>query len=194
MKCVSDLDCPENAQGRKQKSRGLQSLPKNSTYDEMPSPVGVLTLITSNKGLHAILWDTDRECLKYEAILNGLTRSTQEKNLIETKSQLLEYFQGERKVFNLPLVVEGTDFQIETWRQLQAIPYGATISYREQAERIGSKNKARAVGMANGVNPISIVIPCHRVIGSQGQLVGFGGGLERKAWLLEHEKRFARCP
>jgi len=95
----------------------------------------------------------------------------------------------QRHVFDLPLVLKGTDFQIQTWKQLLNIPYGQTISYTEQAGKIGDRNKARAVGMANGLNPILIIIPCHRVIGSSGHLVGFGGGLDKKAYLLKLEQK-----
>ncbi|MCP4494344.1 MAG: methylated-DNA--[protein]-cysteine S-methyltransferase [Gammaproteobacteria bacterium] len=103
-------------------------------------------------------------------------------------SDLTMPFSGKRKVFDLPLVINGTHFQTQAWQQLLKIPYGQTITYGEQAKRMGDKNKARAVGMANGYNPISIVIPCHRVIGSNGKLVGFGGGIERKALLLQLER------
>lgn len=168
--------------------RGVQFLPPNATYDEMDSPVGKLTIITSAKGLHAVLWDSDRENIVLEKIIQTLPKLTDERTIEHTKKQLTEYFQGKRQVFNLPLVIDGTDFQRQCWQQLQKIPYAETISYGEQAEKIGDKNKARAVGMANGRNPISIIIPCHRVIGSNGDLVGFGGGLSRKQWLLEHEK------
>lgn len=171
-------------------TRGIRCLPKDATYDEMESPVGKLTLITSSQGLHAVFWDIDRQNLQSEKIISGLTRSTDEKTIVQTKQQLSEYFQGKRTTFALPLILAGTDFQIQAWRQLQKIPYAATISYAEQANRMGSKNKARAVGMANGCNPISIIIPCHRVIGSNGHLVGFGGGLEKKAYLLQLETTF----
>jgi methylated-DNA-[protein]-cysteine S-methyltransferase len=165
-------------------SKITQSFSKDMTYDEMDSPVGKLTIITSVKGLHAILWE---DSFKDEEF-NRLTKSKNEKTLIETKKQLTEYFQNKRKTFDLPLVLEGTDFQIKVWKELLKIPYAKTISYAEQAERVGNKNKSRAVGMANGLNPISIVVPCHRVIGSNGKLVGFGGGLEKKAYLLNLEK------
>lgn len=168
--------------------RGILSLPKDAVYDEINSPVGKLTLIASPEGLHAILWDTDRKNLKYEKIINDLIQSKKEKIIIQTQKQLAEYFQGKRKTFDLPLILNGTDFQIQAWKQLMKIPYATTISYAEQAVRIGHKNKARAVGMANGLNPISIVIPCHRVVGSNGHLVGFGGGIEKKAYLIHLEK------
>lgn len=169
-------------------TRGIRSLPKSAVYDEINSPVGKLTIITSEEGLHAILWDVDRKNQQCEKIISDLNKSKNEKIMAQTKKQLDEYFQGHRKLFDLPLVLKGTDFQIQAWRQLLKIPYATTISYGEQAEKIGSKNKARAVGMANGLNPISIVIPCHRVIGSNGNLVGFGGGLDKKAYLLKLEQ------
>ncbi len=168
----------------------LQCLPKEAIYGEMDSPVGVLTIITSGQGLHAIFWESDFEDPEYRELKSTLTLSQNEKILIETKKQLVEYFQGQRKIFDLPLKLLGTDFQMQAWQQLLKIPYAQTISYGEQAERLGDKKKARAVGMANGQNPISIVIPCHRVIGSNGQLVGFGGGLNTKAYLLDLEKKY----
>lgn len=168
--------------------RGIQSLPKGATYDEMSSPIGKLIIVTSDKGLHAILWDTDRESFKCEEVVSGLIKSKNEKTIVQTKKQLAEYFHNKRKIFDLPLVLKGTDFQIQAWRQLLKIPYSSTISYAEQAEKMGDKNKARAVGMANGLNPISIVIPCHRVIGSNGRLVGFRGGIDKKDFLLNLEK------
>ena len=167
--------------------KNLQSLPKAATYDVMNSPVGDLTIITSAEGLHAILWDTDHDNSKYQEIISHLVQSKDEKIILKTKKQLDEYFQGKRKTFDLPLVLNGTDFQIQAWQQLIKIPYSKTISYAEQAERIGNKNKARAVGMANGLNPIPIVIPCHRVIGSNGSLVGFAGGIDKKTILLNLE-------
>lgn len=153
-----------------------------NSYDEMKSPVGVLTIVTSSKGLHAILWDNDQKNL------TDMKRDPKEKTILATKKQLTEYFAGQRKAFDLPLVIEGTEFQKSAWKQLCKIPYAKTISYGTQAERMGDKKKARAVGMANGCNPISIVIPCHRVIGSNGKLVGFGGGLDKKAYLLQLEQ------
>ena len=105
----------------------------------------------------------------------------------EVKPQLAAYFNGELTEFDLPLNLQGTDFQRMIWRQLQKIPFGQTMSYGEMAQRIGNPNGARAVGAANGRNPISIIIPCHRLIGSTGKLTDYGGGLERKEWLLAHE-------
>lgn len=170
------------------KTSGIQSLPNGAFYDEVDSPVGNLTIITSTAGLHAILWDIDCKEGKYKNVTANLIKSSADKTIVKTKSQLAEYFAGKRKSFDLPLVLNGTEFQIQAWKQLQKIPYASTISYGEQAKRLGDKNKARAVGMANGCNPISIVVPCHRVIGSNGSLVGFGGGIERKTYLLDLEK------
>lgn len=168
------------------KIRGMQ-LPSDSTYDRMASPVGELTIIASPQGLHAIIWDGDFKNSQYTKMINCLVPSANEPTILATKNQLLEYFQGKRKEFDLPLAIQGTNFQIQVWNQLLKIPYAQTISYGEQAEKIGNKNKARAVGMANARNPIPIIIPCHRVIGSNGQLTGFGGGLNNKAYLLTLE-------
>jgi methylated-DNA-[protein]-cysteine S-methyltransferase len=170
--------------------RGLRFLPNDTSYDEMGSPVGKLTIITSAKGLHAILWDNDRANDVTSGIIDKLPQSKNDQTIVKTKRQLAEYFQGKRKVFDLPLVIDGTDFQVQAWQQLLKIPYGKTVAYGEQAEKMGDKKKARAVGMANGLNPISIVIPCHRVIGANGQLTGFGGGLDKKAYLLKLEQTY----
>ena len=166
--------------------RALKFLPESSTYDTLDSPVGELTIITSPAGLHAILWENDRKEL--DKVTSLFPKSSEDKTIIKTKKQLAEYFAGKRKTFDLALVIKGTEFQNKCWQQLLKIPYGKTVSYGEQAEKVGNKNKARAVGMANGLNPISIVIPCHRVIGSSGHLVGFGGGLDKKDYLLKLEQ------
>lgn len=169
-------------------NRTIRCLPNDSTFDVMNSPVGELTIITSTAGLHAILWDIDCKNINIKKIIDRLSQNKTEKTIVTTKNQLAEYFKGQRTVFDLPLVLHGTDFQIQAWKQLQKIPYATTITYTEQAEKIGNRNKRRAVGMANGLNPISIIIPCHRVIGSNGHLVGFAGGIDKKAYLLELEK------
>ena len=103
--------------------------------------------------------------------------------------QLAEYFSGKRTTFDLKLALRGTPFQLDVWQALREIPYGDTISYAELARRVGKPNAVRAVGAANGANPIPVIIPCHRVIGSNGTLTGYGGGIERKQWLLAHEGR-----
>jgi methylated-DNA-[protein]-cysteine S-methyltransferase len=164
----------------------LKALPKNSTFDVIDSPVGKLAIITSVNGLHGILWDKD--CIAEK--LSFLTQKNNEKTIMQTKKQLTEYFQGKRQHFDLPLVLSGTDFQLKVWQELAKIPYAKTISYGEQANGLGDKKKARAVGVANGKNPIPIIIPCHRVIGSTGRLVGFGGGIDKKDFLLSLERQF----
>jgi len=108
--------------------------------------------------------------------------------LLDGYQQLDEYFKNERKEFSLKLNLQGTEFQKEVWQKLLEIPFGSTISYQDLAVRLGDKKKIRAVGKANALNPISIIIPCHRVIGSNGKLIGYGGGLWRKQWLLDFEK------
>ena len=107
--------------------------------------------------------------------------------LIRTAAQLAEYFAGERRVFDLPLAPRGSEFQVGVWRALLRIPYGETCSYGDIARSVGRPDASRAVGAANGRNPIPIIVPCHRVVGSKGELTGFGGGLDTKRWLLEHE-------
>ena len=106
----------------------------------------------------------------------------------ETKRQLTEYFAGTRREFDVPLLPQGTEFQRKVWTELQNIPYGATLSYGALAQKVGSPNASRAVGLANGRNPISIIVPCHRVVGANGKLTGYGGGLPRKAALLALEE------
>jgi methylated-DNA-[protein]-cysteine S-methyltransferase len=153
-------------------------------FKTMPSPVGELTLVASEKGLTAILWENDdpdrvRLADRTEAPANPV--------LVETARQLGEYFAGRREVFDLPLDFHGTDFQKRVWEQLLAIPFGETRSYGEIARALGQPTASRAVGAANGKNPISIVAPCHRVIGTNGSLTGFAGGLEAKQRLLALE-------
>lgn len=173
------------------KLHSIDFLPEDAAYSEMDSPVGRLVIITSSKGLHAILWDHDLEHESFRNMLSWITKSDNERYIVQTKNELGEYFKGLRKTFDLPLVIDGgTEFQILAWQALLKVPYACTISYAKQAEAMGDKKKARAVGMANGLNPISIVIPCHRIIGSNGKLVGFGGGLDRKEYLIALEKKY----
>jgi AraC family transcriptional regulator of adaptative response/methylated-DNA-[protein]-cysteine methyltransferase len=110
------------------------------------------------------------------------------------KRQLKEYFKGKRKEFSLQMLTPGTEFQRSVWKELRKIPYGSTMSYQEQADLLKNPLSVRAVAQANGANRLAIIIPCHRVIGSDGHLVGYGGGLERKKWLLDHEKKFSGKP
>jgi methylated-DNA-[protein]-cysteine S-methyltransferase len=148
---------------------------------KIDSPVGTLQLVASDAGLAAILWENDDPA---RVRLGEALERDDHPVLLETERQLHEYFDGRRKAFELPLDFNGTEFQRKVWAALLTIPYGETRSYGEIARQIGRPDAVRAVGAANGKNPISIVAPCHRVIGSTGKLVGFAGGLETKAFLL----------
>jgi len=153
-------------------------------FKTMPSPVGELTLVASDKGLTAILWENDDPD---RVRLADKTEDAAHPVLVEAARQLGEYFAGQREAFDLPLDFHGTDFQKRVWQQLLAIPFGETRSYGEIARALGQPTASRAVGAANGKNPISIVAPCHRVIGTNGTLTGFAGGLEAKQRLLALE-------
>ena len=154
--------------------------------DSMESPVGRLTLVASDAGLRSILWSTEDSP---RVPVGDNLNATEHPVLGAARQQLEEYFEGSRREFDIPLDPIGTEFQQQAWLALRQIPYGETVSYGQQAERLGDRNKARAVGAANGKNPISIVVPCHRVVGASGSLTGFAGGLDRKSWLLDHERR-----
>ncbi|MDE1178797.1 MAG: methylated-DNA--[protein]-cysteine S-methyltransferase [Edaphobacter sp.] len=149
------------------------------------SPVGELTLVASDHGLVAILWPDDSP---RRVPLGETTHEPGHPILKDTTRQLDEYFTRQRTAFDLPLDLRGTSFQQSVWRALTTIPYGETRSYLALATQLGNSAATRAVGAANGRNPISIVVPCHRVIGSSGRLTGFAGGLEAKARLLELEQ------
>jgi methylated-DNA-[protein]-cysteine S-methyltransferase len=150
------------------------------------SPVGALTIVASDRGLRAILWpDDDPARVRLADTIDDSSHSV----IAATVVQLAEYFAGDRTEFEVPLDADGTEFQRSAWASLRTIPYGTTVSYGEQAEQMGDRRKARAVGAANGRNPISIVVPCHRVVGANGALTGFAGGVDTKAWLLAHEQR-----
>ena len=157
----------------------------------MPSPVGPLTLAADDDGLAAVYFERHRYGHS-EAERDAWTRDDGSANpasrvLAEARRQLIEYFDGGRRIFELPLAPAGTPFQKRVWGELRKIPFGTTASYGTLARKLGIPRAARAVGAANGRNPISIVVPCHRVIGASGSLTGFGGGIERKRWLLVHE-------
>jgi methylated-DNA-[protein]-cysteine S-methyltransferase len=150
----------------------------------MPSPVGTLTLVAGEGGLVAILWEDDRPG---RVAIGGSHEDAGHPVLRETERQLGAYFAGRLTVFDIPLDFRGTPFQKQVWSALLTIPYGETRSYAEIARQVGRPTAFRAVGAANGRNPISIVAPCHRVIGMSGGLTGFAGGLEAKALLLALE-------
>lgn len=153
----------------------------NYTYTD--SPIGRLLLAADGEGLRYLLFAEGRTVARPKP---GWLEDA--RLLAEPLRQLQAYFAGELREFDLPLAPEGTPFQKRVWTGLLTVPYGTTISYGELARRIGSPGASRAVGLANGSNPISIVIPCHRVIGSNGTLTGYGGGLPVKQWLLSHER------
>jgi methylated-DNA-[protein]-cysteine S-methyltransferase len=154
-------------------------------YKYMPSPVGQLTLVARDGKLTAILWEKERP---NSVRLGVLQEANNSPVLEETERQLKEYFAGTRNRFELELDFAGTDFQKKVWQALLTIPFGETRSYSQIAAQIGSPKAVRAVGAANGRNPISIVAPCHRVIGASGGLTGFAGGLEAKQYLLQLEE------
>jgi len=163
--------------------------PTAYSYKTMKSPVGVLKLVASERGLVAILWQNERP---NRVRLGPLTEDKNHPILLEAERQLNDYFAGKRDRFSLRFDFAGTEFQKSVWRALLAIPFGATPSYGEIARQIGHPTAARAVGAAIGRNPISIMVPCHRVIGSTGKLTGFAGGLDIKASLLKHESERRR--
>ena len=151
------------------------------------SPIGPLRLIASDGALRGVYMNVQRHP---PTLPDDLAHD--DTWFKDIASQLHAYFNGELTAFDVPMNFSGTDFQCSVWRQLSFIPYGETISYGELARRVGNPNASRAVGLANGRNPISIIVPCHRVIGANGSLTGYSGGLERKSWLLEHEGAFRR--
>lgn len=154
------------------------------SYCYMASPVGQLKLVANEQALVAILWDNENP---KRVRLAELIEDVSHPILLNTQQQLIEYFSGQRKVFDIPLDFEGTDFQKQVWSALLTIPYGETRSYKQIAQQLGNEKAVRAVGAANGKNPISIIAPCHRVIGAGGALVGFAGGLDKKEILLRLE-------
>ena len=160
-------------------------------YKTMASPVGQLTLVASAAGLAAVLWDNDRPG---RVRLGALTAAPEHPLLCAAERQLAAYFAGHLQVFDLPLDFRGTAFQKAVWAALCTIPFGETRSYGEIARQVGRPNASRAVGAANGRNPLSIVAPCHRVIGAAGQLTGFAGGLAAKQLLLALEAPSAAPP
>ena len=150
-------------------------------YRNVEDIVGSLLLVSDGEFLIEIRFDNDKKIKNSDIPI-----------LIETEKQLRQYFVGERQIFSIPLKPFGTNFQLSVWNELKKISFGKTISYQQLAERVGDKNKSRAVGNANGKNPIPIIIPCHRVIHKSGELGGFGGGIQIKRKLLELEQKFMK--
>lgn len=143
------------------------------------SPIGIIRIESSEKGISGLVFVDKAEG---EELRAGETN-------FQCIIQLEEYFKLKREIFDLQLDVNGTDFQKRVWNELLKIPFGKTISYKELSKRLGDIKAIRAVAAANGANPVSIIVPCHRVIGTNGSLTGYAGGLWRKSWLLEHESR-----
>jgi methylated-DNA-[protein]-cysteine S-methyltransferase len=164
-----------------------QDTTKHYVYKWVSSPVGRLKLVATNKALAGVLWEKERPGRVH------LDTPTEGGNthpvLVEAERQIEEYFGGHRQAFNLKLDLDGTDFQRAVWQALLTIPFGETRSYEQIAKQIGNPTAMRAVGAANGRNPISIIVPCHRVVGATGDLTGFAGGLYAKAYLLTLEAR-----
>jgi methylated-DNA-[protein]-cysteine S-methyltransferase len=155
----------------------------SSCYQWMDSPAGRLLLVADERGLQEVWFEKGRT----PPVMDAGWRPGGEP-LAEPLRQMEAYFAGDLQCFDLTLRPEGTPFQLRVWDRLQQIPFGETISYGELARRVGNPAASRAVGLANGSNPIPIIIPCHRVIGSNGKLTGYGGGLETKRWLLDFEQ------
>lgn len=159
------------------------------------TPLGPMFICSTETGI-CLLEFVDRKMLETEfrdlqKRLHAVILAGENQHIINIKIQLREYFVGERTEFTVPIDAPGTEFQSEVWKTIRKIPYGQTTSYQNEAELLGNPNAIRAVARANGMNRIAIVIPCHRIIGKDGSLTGYGGGLERKRWLLEHEKRIS---
>ncbi|HEY6943285.1 methylated-DNA--[protein]-cysteine S-methyltransferase [Dokdonella sp.] len=159
-------------------------------YDYLDTPIGRLLLAADEHGLRHVEFERADQGKRI-----GPSWRRGRQRLGAVVEQLEAYFSGELRAFDLPLAAEGTAFRKNVWDELARIPYGGTISYGELARRIGDPSASRAVGAANGANPLPIIVPCHRVIGANGRLTGFGGGLPLKQWLLDHERRHApRAP
>lgn len=160
------------------------------TFTRLPTPVGDLILTASESALTGVYFPTSRRGPPPTSSAGWEEDSGEgpaSALLARARGQLIEYFAKTRTTFEIPLEAEGSKFEHRVWNALCTIPYGTTTSYGELARLLGDRHATRAVGLANGKNPIPIIVPCHRVVGAKGELTGFGGGLERKRWLLEHE-------
>ena len=156
------------------------------SYKFIPSPIGKLKLVASDEGLVAILWKKDRPG---RVVLADLVENASHPMLLRAEKQLAEYFSRKRKSFTVPLDMRGTYFQKQVWEALLGIPFGETRTYGQIAHQLGNPKATRAVGAANGRNPIAIIVPCHRVVGFSGKLTGFAGGLDAKDRLLKLERQ-----
>ena len=153
----------------------------------LQAPFGMLTVVASERGVRYITFEEDAHPKSYVGM--HVVDDVSHPVVAETLKQLREYLDGSRTAFDVPLDLVGTEFQVEAWNALAKIPYAGTVSYAQQAASIGRPKATRAIGSANGRNPVVIVLPCHRVVGADGSLTGFGGGLHVKSWLLDLEKQ-----
>jgi methylated-DNA-[protein]-cysteine S-methyltransferase len=157
------------------------------TYDVVPSPVGPLLVSADDAGLSSVWFAPHDGRISAGWVRDERRTGAVSRTLAAAREELDAYFAGSLREFHVPLSPSGTPFQLRVWEALRRIPFGETVSYSTLARRIGSPDAVRAVGAANGRNPLPIIVPCHRVIGADGSLTGFGGGIERKRWLLDHE-------
>ncbi len=164
---------------------------QDALHARIATPVGELVVTSDGDSLTSVRFE---EHAHIAPLAGRSQRDERAAPLAEAKRQLAAYFAGELRVFSLPLAPRGSDFQRKVWAALGEIPFGATSTYGALARRLGAPNHARAVGHANGRNPLSIFVPCHRVVGASGALTGYAGGVERKRWLLVHEGAIARLP
>lgn len=155
-------------------------------------PFGEITVVASDKGVRYITFDNDAHPKSYQNM--SVIDDESHPVVARTVAQLHEYIKGTRRTFDVPLDLVGTEFQVQAWNALAKVPYGTTASYAQQAASIGRPKATRAIGAANGRNPVVVVLPCHRIVGADGSLTGFGGGLHVKKWLLDHEANVAQGP
>ena len=172
-------------------ARGPRTSPQSRRWHAVTdSPVGPLTVVAIDGAVTGLFMDEQRHRPAQEMFGDPAGDPGCEP-FAAAFSQLREYFEGQRTEFDLPLTLHGTEFQRRVWGALRAIPYGQTVSYGQLADRLGQPSASRAVGLANSKNPVSIIVPCHRVVGADGGLTGYGGGIERKRYLLAHELRIS---
>ena len=152
---------------------------------DFQSPLGIIEIKGDEQGIFSVLF-TDRQQIQFSKNPDTLAM------LIECQQQLEEYFQGTRFSFTIPFIIKGTPFQHEVWQALTTVPYGKTASYKDIATLVGNEKAVRAIGTTNSKNLINIIVPCHRIIGANGKLTGYAGGLWRKEWLLKHEQKILR--
>jgi O-6-methylguanine DNA methyltransferase len=161
-------------------------------HTKVETPIGEMDLLATDRGICLLEFDVrtdlDEEIENIRKEFDAVLHIGENRHTLELKKQLKEYFESKRKVFSVPTVLIGTDFQKKVWTELKKIPFGTTITYKEQSEKLGDVKAIRAVAKANGSNKIAIVIPCHRVLGSDGKLTGYAGGIDRKRFLLNLER------